>query len=132
MKDPELSTRWSDVVRSGHIGQIILLSFGVWLHAADELMVSTVTLQRLIGMSSKTFANRKCIRRFDEIAMTAPVFGGDTLYADSEIIDVDADAGTDTGTLRVCCRGTNQDDQEVTSKSVGQDFSFLPLPWKTF
>lgn len=30
-------------MRSGHLGQIILLSFGVWLHAADELMVSTVT-----------------------------------------------------------------------------------------
>jgi len=35
--------RWADVYRSGRFGQIVLLAFGVWLHAADELMVSTVT-----------------------------------------------------------------------------------------
>lgn len=35
--------RWADLYRSGHFGQVALLAFGVWLHAADELMVSTVT-----------------------------------------------------------------------------------------
>ena len=34
---------WAELYRSGHFGTIALLTFGVWLHAADELMVSTVT-----------------------------------------------------------------------------------------
>ncbi len=34
---------WSALLRSGRFGQVALLSFSVWLHAADELMVSTVT-----------------------------------------------------------------------------------------
>jgi MFS family permease len=34
---------WADLYRSGHFGTMALLTFGVWLHAADELMVSTVT-----------------------------------------------------------------------------------------
>lgn len=39
----EPDSGWAAVAGSGYLGQIILLSFGVWLHAADELMVSTVT-----------------------------------------------------------------------------------------
>ncbi len=78
-----------------------------------ELMVSTVTLQRLIGMSSKTFGRKDRLTGFSEIAMTAPVFGGDTLYAESEILAV-ADA-TDAvhGEVTVCCHGINQDGKEV-------------------
>ncbi|HEY4373379.1 MAG TPA: MaoC family dehydratase [Burkholderiales bacterium] len=77
------------------------------------LMVSTITLQRLIGMSSKTFGRKREISGFKEIAMTAPVFGGDTLYAESEILEVDAGADADTGTVMVLCRGTNQENREV-------------------
>ncbi|MDB5804507.1 MAG: MaoC family dehydratase [Betaproteobacteria bacterium] len=77
------------------------------------LMVSTITLQRLIGMSSKTFGRKREILGFKEIAMTAPVFGGDTLYAESEILL--ATPGTDTGTgeVTVLCRGVNQEGREV-------------------
>lgn len=63
------------------------------------LMVSTLTLQRAIGMASKTFGRRKAIPRFKEIVMTGPVFGGDTLYAESEILsaaETDADTGVAT------------------------------------
>jgi itaconyl-CoA hydratase len=77
-----------------------------------ELMVSTITLQRMIGMSSKTFGRKDRLKRFDEIAMTAPVFGGDTLYAESEILALRAldDA---LGEVDVLCRGRNQDGREV-------------------
>ena len=54
------------------------------------LMVSTLTLQRLIGMASKTYGRRSAILGFDEITMNGPLFGGDTLYAESEVMDVDA------------------------------------------
>ena len=34
---------WSDLLRSRHFGQVVLVCFGIWLHAADELMVSTIS-----------------------------------------------------------------------------------------
>ncbi len=55
----------------------------------QPLMVSTVTLQRAIGMTSKTFGRRSTISAFAEIALTGPLFGGDTIYAESEISVVD-------------------------------------------
>ena len=76
------------------------------------LMVSTLTLQRAIGMASKTFGRRKAISRFDEIVMTGPVFGGDTLYAESEILRTD-DTGADTGVVSVETRMVKPDGAEV-------------------
>ena len=78
-----------------------------------ELMVSTVTLQRLIGMSSKTFGRKDRLTGFSEIAMTAPVFGGDTLYAESEILAVADAKDAAHGEVTVCCHGINQDAKEV-------------------
>ncbi|MFT4563331.1 MAG: itaconyl-CoA hydratase [Gammaproteobacteria bacterium] len=78
-----------------------------------ELMVSTVTLQKLIGMSSKTFGRKHSIATFKEIAMTKPVFGGDTLYAESEIVDVNANDNPDLGDVTVLCRGVNQHGAEI-------------------
>lgn len=60
------------------------------------LMVSTVTLQRIIGMTSKTFGRRGTISRFAEIALTGPLFGGDTIYAESEIVAVEEETQTVT------------------------------------
>ncbi|MFN0301054.1 MAG: aldolase/citrate lyase family protein [Burkholderiales bacterium] len=77
------------------------------------LMVSTVTLQRVIGMASKTFAKRRAIRGMQEIAMTAPVFGGDTLYAESEILGVEASNDEDCGYLNVVSRGVNAEGRVV-------------------
>ena len=73
------------------------------------LMVSTLTLQRLVGMASKTFGRRRALLGFDEIAMNGPLFGGDTLYAESEVLETDA---TD-GTVRVVMRGHKPDGTEV-------------------
>jgi itaconyl-CoA hydratase len=72
------------------------------------LMVSTLTLQRLIGMASKTYGRRSAILGFDDIAISGPLFGGDTLYAESEILDVDT-----TGTVRALIRGLKADGTEI-------------------
>jgi itaconyl-CoA hydratase len=53
------------------------------------LMVSTVTLQRVIGMAVKTFGRRERILGFNNLAMKKPVFGGDTLSAQTEVLAVD-------------------------------------------
>jgi itaconyl-CoA hydratase len=73
------------------------------------LMVSTLTLQRLVGMASKTYGRRQAILGFDDIAMNGPLFGGDTLYAESEILDTDAAAAV----IRTLIRGHKADGTEV-------------------
>jgi itaconyl-CoA hydratase len=72
------------------------------------LMVSTLTLQRLVGMTSKTYGRRRAILGFDDIVMNGPLFGGDTLYAESEVLDVDEADG-----IRVLIRGCKADGAEV-------------------
>jgi len=74
----------------------------------NPLVVSTITLQLMIGMSSKTFSKRNRILRFENISMTAPVFGGDTLYSDSEIISIKDLPDSEFGKIGVFCQAKNQ------------------------
>ena len=73
------------------------------------LMVSTLTLQRLIGMAGKTYARRAAISGFDEIVLNGPLFGGDTLYAASEVLACDAAARS----LTIRLTGNKPDGAEV-------------------
>lgn len=76
------------------------------------LVVSTLTLQRVIGMASRTFGRKRAILGFAEIVLTGPVFGGDTLYAESEVKAV-SDAGADHGIVTVVARGVTAAGVEV-------------------
>ena len=78
----------------------------------NPLMVSTVTLQRVIGLASRTFGRKKAITGFAEIALTGPVFGGDTLYSESEITAV-REAGLEHGVVTVISRGITAEGKEV-------------------
>ena len=80
------------------------------------LMVSTITLQRVIGMASHTFGRKKAILGFSGIMLPAPVFGGDTLYAESEITAV-APLDAECGKVSVISRGVNQDGKEVARRT---------------
>ena len=73
------------------------------------LMVSTVTLQRVIGMAGKTFARRTAILGFPEIVLNGPLFGGDTLYAASQVLARDDEAGA----ITVRLTGHKSDGAEV-------------------
>jgi len=78
------------------------------------LGVSTMMLQRVMGMTSKTFHRKLGIIEFVDIAMTHPVFGGDTLYAESTIkTKEDYPENNDVGLLTVITRGINQNGDEV-------------------
>jgi len=78
------------------------------------LMVSTITLQRMIGLSWKTFAKKKRLLGWADLTMTFPVFGGDTLYAESEIKATEEwPSDPSCGKLTVVTRGTNQDGKSV-------------------
>lgn len=76
------------------------------------LMVSTLTIQHVIGFASRTFGRKKAILGFAEIALTAPLFGGDTLYAESEILSL-RDGGDDHGVITVASRGVTAQGSEV-------------------
>ncbi len=72
------------------------------------LVVSTLTLQRLIGMTSKTYGRRHAILSFENITMNGPVFADDTLYAESEVLEIDA-----AGIIRTLILGRKADGTEV-------------------
>lgn len=62
--------------------------YGASTEFGQNLVVSTYILSLLIGMSvsdcsQKTIANLG----MDEVKFTAPVFAGDTIYAESEVIE---------------------------------------------
>lgn len=82
----------------------------------NNLGVSTLTIQKLIGMTWKTFGKKYRILAYDDISMTHPVFGGDTLYSTTEIIKTDSYAeDPNLGVLTLITSGINQR-QELISK----------------
>lgn len=73
------------------------------------LVASNITIMRMLGMTWKTFAARERIVGWSEISMLAPVFGGDTLYAESTVKAKHADpADGPCGRMTVTTEGFNQ------------------------
>ena len=82
------------------------------------LMDSTLTTKVVMGLTWKTFARRTRLLGFDEITLSKPMFGGDTVYAESEIIErTDWPEDAKVGRLKVCTQGLNQRG-EVVAKLV--------------
>lgn len=78
------------------------------------LMDSTLTTKVVLGMTWKTFAKRVQLLGFDEITLPKPTFGGDTLYAESEILEHAANADTPhAGRVKVRTHGINQRGETV-------------------
>lgn len=81
----------------------------------QNLVVSTYTLSLLIGMSvsdvsAKTVANLG----MDEVRFTSPVFAGDTLYAESEVLAKRESASRpNQGIVTIKTTGKNQRGQVV-------------------
>ena len=82
-----------------------------WRH---PLGVSTMTVQRLLGMASRSWYRRRRVLGIDSIAMTHPVFGGDTLYAVSAITALDDANDPDVGQVSCAIEGINQHNQAVS------------------
>lgn len=73
------------------------------------LVASNLTVMRLIGMTWKTFATRERILGWAEISMLAPVYGGDTVYAETLVkARHDEPAAGPCGKLTLVTSGTNQ------------------------
>ena len=78
------------------------------------LGVSTMTVQRMLGMTSRTWYARRRLLGIEAIAMTHPVFGGDTLYASSSITGLKTGADPDVGQVLVTVEGSNQRGEVVS------------------
>lgn len=75
------------------------------------IVVSTLTVAVLVGMSV-TDVSQKAIANmgWTNIRMTAPVFAGDTLYGESEVLGKrESKSRPNAGLVTVATRGFNQD-----------------------
>jgi itaconyl-CoA hydratase len=81
------------------------------------LVDSTFTLALLTGMSVRTVSAKVVANLgWDKVKATAPVFSGDTLYAESTVLHKRESKSRPTqGIVTVSTRGLNQDGKEVMS-----------------
>ena len=79
------------------------------------LVDSTVTLSILTGMSVRTISGKVVANLgWDKVRITAPVFAGDTLYAESTVLSKRESKSRPTqGIVTVETRGVNQDGAQV-------------------
>jgi itaconyl-CoA hydratase len=79
------------------------------------LVVSTLTLAIVTGLSVPDISqNAVANLGWDNVRLTAPVFAGDTLYAESEVLEVrPSRSRPGQGVVRVRTRGFNQHDDTV-------------------
>lgn len=79
------------------------------------LVASPLTVAMLVGMSVSDVSQRAIANLgWKEIALTHPVFPGDTLYASSEVIGLrESKSRPNAGLVTVRTVGTNQDDVVV-------------------
>lgn len=81
------------------------------------LVDSTFTLALVTGMSVKTLTGKVVANLgWDAIRLPHPVFAGDTIYAESMILEKRASKSRPTqGIIKALTKGFNQDHQEVIS-----------------
>ncbi len=81
------------------------------------LVDSTFTLALLTGMSVRTVSAKVVANLgWDKVRATAPVFAGDTLYAESTVLSKrESNSRPTQGIVTVSTRGVNQDGVEVMS-----------------
>lgn len=72
------------------------------------LGVSTMTVQRLMGMISRSWYRRRALLSIESIALTGPVFGGDTIYSESLVSAMDDSGDPDAGIVSLTILGINQ------------------------
>jgi acyl dehydratase len=79
------------------------------------LVVSTLTLAIVTGLSVDDVSrNAVANLGWDEVRMPAPVFAGDTLYAESEVLEArPSKSRPGQGLVRIRTRGYNQRDETV-------------------
>ncbi|MFA8300924.1 MAG: MaoC/PaaZ C-terminal domain-containing protein [Hyphomicrobiales bacterium] len=97
----------------GHFDQ----NYAAYTEWKKLLVDSTLTLAIVTGMSVKTLTGKGVANLgWDKVKLSHPVFAGDTLYAESEIIDKRESKSRPTqGIVIVRTKGFNQNHQETIS-----------------
>ncbi|WP_444930480.1 MaoC family dehydratase [Microbulbifer sp. SSSA002] len=81
---------------------------------ARPLVDTTLIVQKLMGLTWKTYNRRKKIIGWGSITMVAPVYGGNTLYAETEVLEVQAvRQHSDAGLVNIAVYGKNQDRKTI-------------------
>jgi acyl dehydratase len=97
---------------SGHLGSGGLRLASSDIGEASQLLVdSTFTVALLTGMSVSTVSAKAVANLgWDKVRATAPVFAGDTLYAESKVLEKrESKSRHGQGIVTVETRGLNQD-----------------------
>jgi len=76
--------------------------------------VSTMTVQRLMGMISRTWYRRRSLLGIERISLTRPVFGGDTLYSESIVSALQSGDDPDVGIVSLLITGSNQRGEAIS------------------
>lgn len=84
-------------------------AFAAQTEFGRPLVDSTLTLAVVTGLSVADVSQNGINLGWDEVRLTHPVFEGDTLYAESEVVEVRASRSRPgSGIVRVKTTGTNQ------------------------
>lgn len=67
----------------------------------QPLFVSTITIQRLFGMVSRSWYRRRNVVAIESIVLSSPLFGGDTLYAESRVVGLEDTGDGDVGHIQL-------------------------------
>jgi acyl dehydratase len=81
----------------------------------QRLVVGTLVFSLVVGMSVADISGRAIANlEYEEVKHVAPVFHGDTIYAESRILEIhESRTKPDRGIVRVETRGFNQRDETV-------------------
>lgn len=81
----------------------------------ERIVYGGINLSLVCGLASETISeNALSILALDDVRFTTPVFHGDTLYAESEVLSKrESEEHPDAGVVRFKVRGHNQDDEQV-------------------
>ena len=81
----------------------------------QRIVYGGINLSLVCGLASETISeNALSILSMDDVRFTTPVFHGDTLYAESEVVEKrEAEDRDDAGMVTFRVTGYNQDDDQV-------------------
>jgi itaconyl-CoA hydratase len=77
------------------------------------LSVSTMTVQRFMGMISRSWYRRRALLGIDRLALIGPVLGDATLYSESEVTAMRDGNDPDVGEVSLTVSGLNGDGQII-------------------
>lgn len=111
----ETDNTWFTLLTSNTHQIHVNADFAARTEFGQRLVVSTLTLAIVTGLSVQDVSqNAVANLGWDKVRLAAPVFAGDTLYAESQVLEVrPSNSRPGQGIVRVHTRGLNQNGKIV-------------------